>query len=192
MNDDFWGRAIGCADTPCLARVTTRAYLARVTTRAYSPMRRWRIRLAFFGIILGYDMEFKQGNGWRCCYDPETGSYTAETGGGCNHNLYEITKEIYDHVDDPDVKWPTSLIAKGRHLYMTVNDKCGPPYTVILDSDYQKICPWAKTTTSGDIWPDELTDAAVEIFASEANNREQRRKKRENEKLQSKKSGDTK
>lgn len=155
----YGARAIGFADTPCALAYAPAAHTAR-----------------FFW---GYDMEFKQGNGWRCCYDPETGSYTAETGGGCNHNLYEITKEIYDHVDDPDVKWPTSLIAKGRHLYMTVNDKCGPPYTVILDSDYQKICPWAKTTTSGDIWPDELTDAAVEIFASEANNREQRRKKRE-------------
>ncbi|MBQ1405073.1 MAG: hypothetical protein IIZ00_02540 [Oscillospiraceae bacterium] len=72
-------------------------------------------------------MEFKEGIGWRCCYDPETGRYTAETGGGVNHNLYEITKEIYDHVDDPDVKWPTSLISEGRHLYMTVNDRCGPP-----------------------------------------------------------------
>ena len=37
---DKWGRAIGCADTPCLARVTT---------RAYSPMRLRRIRLAFLG-----------------------------------------------------------------------------------------------------------------------------------------------
>ena len=72
-----------------------------------------------------------------------------------------------------------SLIAQGRHLYMTVNDRCGPPYTVILDSDYQKLCPWAETVTTGEVWPDELTDAAVEVFASEADNREQRRKKRE-------------
>ena len=99
-------------------------------------------------------MEFKEGIGWRCCYDPETGQYTAETGGGVNHNLYEITKEIYDHVDDPDVKWPTSLISEGRHLYMTVNDRCGPPYTVILDSDYKKICPWAETITTGAVWDD--------------------------------------
>jgi len=124
-------------------------------------------------------MEFKKGNGWRCCYDPETGLYTAEIGGGPNHSLYEITKEIYDHVDDPDVERPSSLISEGRHLYMTVNDRCGPPYTVILDSDYKKICPWANTITTGEIMPDELVDAAVEIFASEANNREQRRKKRE-------------
>ena len=123
-------------------------------------------------------MIFKTGNCWRCCYDPETGLYTAEIGGGPNHDLYEITKEIFDHVDDPDVKWPTSLISKGRHLYMAVDDRCGPPYTVILDSDYQKLCPWAKTRVSGPLWDEDMTDAAVEVFASEANNRPQRRAKK--------------
>ena len=32
---------------------------------------------------------------------------------------------------------------------------------------------------AGRVWPDELTDAAVEIFGSEKDNREQRRHKRE-------------
>lgn len=123
-------------------------------------------------------MRFKTGMGWRCCYDPETGLYTAEIGGGPNHDLYEITKEIFDRVDDPDVKWPTSLICKGRHLYMAVDDRCGPPYTVVLDSDYQKLCPWAKTKVSGTVWDEDMTDAAVEVFASEAKNRPQRRAKR--------------
>ena len=123
-------------------------------------------------------MIFKSGSGWRCCYDPETGLYTAEIGGGPNHDLYEITKEIFDRVDDPDVKWPTSLICEGRHLYMAVDDRCGPPYTVVLDSDYQKLCPWAKTKVSGTVWDEDMTDAAVEVFASEANNRPQRRAKK--------------
>ncbi len=30
-------------------------------------------------------MTFKTGMGWRCCYDPESGLYTAEIGGGPNH-----------------------------------------------------------------------------------------------------------
>ena len=123
-------------------------------------------------------MRFKTGMGWRCCYDPETGLYTAEIGGGPNHDLYEITKEIFDRVDDPDVKRPTSLICEGRHLYMAVDDRCGPPYTVVLDSDYQKLCPWAKTKVSGTVWDEDMTDAAVEVFASEAKNRPQRRAKR--------------
>ena len=133
-------------------------------------------------------MEFKKGIGWRCCFDPETGRYTAEIGGGPNHDFYEITKEIYERVDDPSVQWPTRLISQGRHLYMAVDDRCGPPYTVVLDSDYKVICPWAKTNIQGELWPDELTDAAVEVFASEADNREQRRKKRaEREKAAQKK-----
>ena len=127
-------------------------------------------------------MEFKKGTGWCCCYDPETGLYTAEIGGGPNHDLYEITKEIYERVDDPDVKYPSSLISKGRHLYMAVNDRCGPPYTVILDTDYKKLCPWADTMVSGTLWDEDMTDAAVEVFASEADNREQRRRKREERK----------
>ncbi len=66
---------------------------------------------------------------------------------------------------------------------MAVNDRCGPPYTVILDPDYKKLCPWAETITTGEVWPDELVDAAVEVFASEENNREQRRKRREEQEL---------
>ena len=71
------------------------------------------------------------------------------------------------------------LIHKGRHLYMDVNDRCGPTYTVVFDDEYKELCPWADIVGSGHVWPEALTDAAVEIFASERANREQRRKKRE-------------
>ncbi len=124
-------------------------------------------------------MEFKEGKGWRCCYDPSTGIYTAQIGGGVNQDLYEITKEIYDSVDNPDIEWPGSLIGEGRLLFKAVNDRCGPPYTVILDSDYQKLCPWADATTTGKVWDDDMTDVVVEVLASQKNNRKQRRKKRE-------------
>ena len=70
------------------------------------------------------------------------------------------------------------LIHTGRHLYMDVNDRCGPPYTVVLDDEYRDLCPWANVICSGPVWGEELTDAAVEVFASEAQNRPQRRKKR--------------
>ncbi len=123
-------------------------------------------------------MEFKEGSGWKCCFDPETGRYTAQIGGGPNCSLYEINREIYDRVDDPAIEWPTRLITEGRHLFMSVDDRCGPPYTVIFDDDYEKICPWSDAIVSGRTWDDDMTDAAVEIFASEENNREQRRTKR--------------
>ena len=123
-------------------------------------------------------LKFKEGRGWRCCFDTETGLYTAQIGGGVNQDLYEITKEIYDHVDAPDLDWPSRLISEGRLLFKSVNDRCGPPYTVVLDSDYEKLCPWADASVTGKVWDDDMTDAAVEVLASQENNREQRRKKR--------------
>ena len=39
------------------------------------------------------------------------------------------------------------------------------------------LCPWANVVPGENVWPDELTDAAVELFESEKNNRDQRRKK---------------
>ena len=128
-------------------------------------------------------MEFKKGCGWKACYDEERNLYTAERSGLGSYNLYEITKEIFDSLEeganDHDVY---QLICDGRHLYMDVNDRCGPPYTVVFDHDYEKLCPWANVVSSGEVWPDELTDAAVEIFESEKNNRDQRRKRREERK----------
>ena len=121
----------------------------------------------------------KEGSSWKCCFDPETGLYTAQVGGGVNCKLFEITKEIYDRVDDPDLEWPSRLIHEGRMLFMSVNDRCGPPYTIVFDSDYKKLCPWSDACVSGETWPDEMTDAVVEVLESQKNNREQRRKKRE-------------
>ena len=125
-------------------------------------------------------MQFKKGDGWKACYDEETGRYTAERIGPGYYNLYEITEEIFDALADGMNDWDCyHLVGKGRDLYMDVNDRCGPPYTIIFDHDYEKICPWASVRQSGRVWPDELTDAAVEIFESEKDNREQRRKRRE-------------
>ena len=125
-------------------------------------------------------MEFKQGLGWKACYDEQRGLYTAKRSGCGQLDLYEITKEIYDALkDDMSDMDSYQLIHKGRHLYMDVDDRCGPPYTVILDHDYEMLCPWANVAKSKRVWSDELTDAAVEIFESEKNNREKRRKKRE-------------
>ena len=125
-------------------------------------------------------MEFKQGLGWKACYDEQRDLYTAKRSGCGQLDLYEITKEIYDALkDDMSDMDSYQLIHKGRHLYMDVNDRCGPPYTVILDHDYESLCPWANVKKSERVWSDELTDAAVEIFESEKNNRDKRRKRRE-------------
>ena len=124
-------------------------------------------------------MFFKTGDGWKACYDETTGNYTAERRGFGYYHLYEIPKETFDLLEDGMSDADTyKIIGEGRHLYMDVNDRCGPPYTIVFDDDYEKIAPWANVVSSGKVWPDELTDAAVEIFESEKQNREQRRKKR--------------
>lgn len=81
---------------------------------------------------------FKEGNQWKCCFDPEKGLYTAQIGHGVNCTLYEITKEIYENVDESDDDWSANLIREGRRLFMSVNDKCGLPYTVVLDITQKK------------------------------------------------------
>ena len=125
-------------------------------------------------------MKHKEGYGWKAWNDEANDRYFGEYGGGMSYNLYELTKEQYDSLDESMTEGDASMIMyEGRHLYMSVNDRCGPPYTVVFDDDYEKLCPWANVVSSGKKWPDELTDAAVELFESEKNNREQRRKKRE-------------
>ena len=125
-------------------------------------------------------MTFKTGRGWKACHDEAGGRYFGEYGGIMAYHLFELTKEIFDQLDESMTEGDAGRIMyDGRHLYMSVDDRCGPPYTIVFDDDYETLCPWAKVMKSGTVWPDELTDAAVEIFASEENNREQRRKKRE-------------
>ena len=125
-------------------------------------------------------MIFKTGSGWKACYDSDAERYFSEYGGIQSYHLFELTKELYDRLNEEMSEYDAAVIMhEGRHLYMSVDDRCGPPYTVVFDDDYEKLCPWAKVMKSGRVWPDELTDAAVEVFESEKNNREQRRKKRE-------------
>ena len=121
-----------------------------------------------------------RGNEWTAWKDEETNSFTAETSVPGAYNLYQINSDIFEKLasDELDETEKYRLIHDGRHLYMSVDDRCGPPYDIVFDEDYEKICPWAKVVSSGMTWPAELTDAAVELFASEVDNREQRREKR--------------
>ncbi len=125
-------------------------------------------------------MQFKSGRGWKACFDDSSGRYFGEYGGIQSYHLFELTKELFDKLDEEMSEGDAGTIMyDGRHMYMAVDDRCGPPYTVVFDDDYEKLCPWAKVIKSGKVWSEELTDAAVELFASEENNREQRRRKRQ-------------
>ena len=45
-------------------------------------------------------MQFKKGYKWKACYDEERGLYTAQYGQYGGYTLYEITKEIFDRLED--------------------------------------------------------------------------------------------
>ena len=126
-------------------------------------------------------MQHKKGWGWNAFYDEENERYFGDHGGIQSYTLYEINKEQYEALTKETTESQACSIMYdgGRRLYMSVNDRCGPPYTIVFDEDYEKLCPWAAVVRSGRVWPAELTDAVVEVFASEKNNRAQRRKKRE-------------
>ena len=129
-------------------------------------------------------MKFKEGTGWKACFNEEKGVYGAEVIFQGSWELYEISAETFGRLSEavPGDE-AERLISGGRRLYFHVNDRCGPPYTVVLDEDYADYCPWmARSKPAGMTWSRELTDAAVELFESEKDNREQRRKKRERDK----------
>ena len=129
---------------------------------------------------MGENVMFKKGSGWKACFDEKNERYFGEYGGTQSYHLYELTKELFDQLDEGMSEGDASdIMYNGRHMYMSVDDRCGPPYTIVFDDDYETLCPWASVMNAGKVWPDELTDAAVEIFESEKNNREQRRRKRE-------------
>jgi len=125
-------------------------------------------------------MRMKTGSGWKACQDEESGRCFGEFGGIQSYHIFELTKELFDRLDEKMSEGDAgSIMYEGRHLYMAVDDRCGPPYTVVFDDDYETLCPWARVMRSGKVWSEELTDAAVELFESERDNREQRRRKRE-------------
>ena len=118
-------------------------------------------------------MLFKKGSGWKACFDSDSGRYFGEYGGIQDYHLFEITKEMFEKLDKKMRESEAgSIMHEGRHLYMSVNDRCGPPYTIVFDDDYEKLCPWADIIKSGKVWPDELADAAAELFEPEKNDRE--------------------
>ncbi|MBQ3892769.1 MAG: hypothetical protein II737_05155 [Mailhella sp.] len=123
-------------------------------------------------------MRIKEGEGWKACHNEAKGVYGAEVMFQGSWDLYEITGAVFGSltkkISGADAG---ELIRTGRHLYAHVNDRCGPPYDVVLDDDYAEYCPWAGTPT-GKVWSRTMTDAAVELFGSEKQNRAQRRKKR--------------
>ena len=87
-------------------------------------------------------MQFKIGSGWKACFDEDSGRCFGEFGGIQAYHIFELTKELFDRLDEKMSEGDAgSIIYEGKHLVMSVNDRCGPPYTVVFDDDYEKLCP---------------------------------------------------
>ncbi len=129
-------------------------------------------------------MKVKKGHGWTAVYDEKLDRYFGEYGGGMNYNLFELEKDQFDLLNTEMTEGDAcEIMYEGRHMYMSVNDRCGPPYTIVFDDEYKTLCPWAKVMGEDQrVWPKELTDAAVELFESEKKNREYRKKKKDSNK----------
>ncbi len=127
-------------------------------------------------------MKLKEGGSWKAGYNEAKNLYGAEIVFQGDWDYYEISASVFSSLTEGmSDSAAEELIRTGRRLYSHVNDRMGPPYTVVLDEDYADYCPWLKKNSKpvGKEWSKELTDAAVELFESEKDNREQRRKKRE-------------
>lgn len=129
-------------------------------------------------------MKVKEGTGWKAAYNEEKNLYGAEVMFQGSWDLYEISADVFTSLSkNMQGGEAERLIETGRRLYSHVNDRYNPPYNIVLDDDYADYCPWMKKAEPvGKTWSEELTDAAVELFESEKDNREQRRKKRERKK----------
>jgi Lysine/ornithine N-monooxygenase len=129
-------------------------------------------------------VKLKSGTGWKACHNEEKNVYGAEIVFRGSWDLYEISAAVFDSLtkgmNSSDAE---ALIATGRRLYAHINDEYNPPTDIVFDDDYKVYCQWmAEHEPSGTRWSEEMTDAAVELFESEKDNREQRRKKREQRK----------
>ena len=81
-------------------------------------------------------MRSKSGAGWKAAQG-DAGRYFGEYGGCQDYHLYELTQEQFDRLEKGMTEGEAaSVMRDGRHLYMSVNDRCGPPYTVVFDDDY--------------------------------------------------------
>ena len=90
-------------------------------------------------------MDFKEGLGWKACYDEERNLYTAQRSWRGSYHLYEIDKEIFEKLDSEveDGHYNIKLIMKGRCLFESDGDYYTCPYYEVHDENYHELAPWS-------------------------------------------------
>lgn len=111
-------------------------------------------------------MQIKKGIGWRACFDEQTGLYTAKSSWRGDYYLYEITKEIFDRLDNHDKdEYPDDMIKTGRLLYESHDNEYSSPYDIVHDESYKEKFGWLdEMQQTGHVWSKEMTQAVDEIF----------------------------
>lgn len=90
-------------------------------------------------------MQFKEGSGWKACFDEERDLYTAQVSNRGFYALSEIDKEAFDKlgtdgVDDLDAYL---IIRNGRTLFETNDEPTTMPSYRVRDERYQELAPWS-------------------------------------------------
>ena len=125
-------------------------------------------------------MQFKEGLGWKACYDEERGIYTAERRWRGFYQLCEIDRATFEKLgtDTTEDESPDELIANGRHLFEANDDyDTAAPTATVYDEDYYRLAPWSgakRRAEKSSVTSQELTDFMVEHFSDEEKNRRHR------------------
>ena len=125
-------------------------------------------------------MQFKEGLGWKACYDEERGIYTAERRWRGFYQLCEIDRATFEKLgaDITEDESPDELIANGRHLFEANDDHdTAAPTATVYDEDYYRLAPWSgakRRAEKSSVTSQELTDFMVEHFSDEEKNRRHR------------------
>ena len=85
-------------------------------------------------------MQFKQGMGWKACYDEEKNICTAQRSQRGYYQLCEISKESFDALDEDNA---VDIIRSGRELFESDDDYYTMPYYMVKDDNYASLAPWA-------------------------------------------------
>lgn len=89
-------------------------------------------------------MQFKEGIGWKACFDEERNIYTAQRSNRDSYALYEISKELFDKLgtDGVDNQDADMNISNGRKLFMA-DTSSGIPYYLVRDENFNELAPWS-------------------------------------------------